>query len=346
MFASSVAVGESAFRDALDVRRGHLLQALRGSADPHLERLLRDVDAALSRLQDGTFGICEACHEPIEADRLLRDPLVRLCSDHPGEAESKRLERDLALARVVQRRLLPSPATVISGWRFHYRYAAAGEVGGDYLDVITGRNGATLLLLGDFAGKGVAASMLAAHLHATFRSLAPMSDDTGELLSRANDLFAESAPGSLYATLLAAELWPDGTANLFNAGHCPPLVRRRSSVEPLAVANNLPLGMFPSSRYTATRVSIGRDETMLLYTDGACDAENVSEIEFGQERLAFAMGAAASASPYEVVETCFDHLLRFESGTPAHDDVTLVSFAPDAGLGAAYCLPGSPADNQ
>lgn len=326
----TVCIGDAYFRAQLEARRRHLLHAGADSshARAHLRWLLDEVDAALARLREGTFAVCDTCLEPIEVDRLVQDPLVRSCSDHPATAESDRLARDLALARAIQRRLLPPPRPVIDGWAFYYRYAAAGDVGGDYIDVIerTG-GGETLVLLGDVAGKGVAASMLVSHLHATFRSLAPHCGDAGELLARANDLFSASAAGAAYATVLVAVLGTDRSMSLYSAGHWPPLVRRGRTVEAVRLDGGLPLGMFSSSQYTPTRVSLDADETLLFFTDGASEACDSAGQEFGRDRLATMMASAPSATPVDIVETCFDALRRFGDGLPAHDDVTLASIA-------------------
>jgi phosphoserine phosphatase RsbU/P len=326
----TVCIGDAYFRAQLEARRRHLLRAAADSrhARAHLCWLLDEVDAALARLREGTFGICDTCLEPIEVDRLVQDPLVRLCSDHLATAESDRLARDLALARAIQQRLLPPPQPVIDGWTFYYRYAAAGDVGGDYVDVIdrTG-SGETLVLLGDVAGKGVAASMLVSHLHATFRSLAPHCGEAGELLARANDLFSVSTAGAAYATVLVAALGADRSMSLYSAGHWPPLVRRGRRVEAVRLDGGLPLGMFASSQYTPTRVSLDDDETLLFFTDGASEARDSAGQEFGRDRLATVMASAPSATPIDIVETCFDELRRFGNGLPAHDDLTLASIA-------------------
>ena len=65
---------------------------------PDLTHLLQEVDTALARVAAGTYGRCETCHDPIERDRLLADPLVRFCLDHLPAAEQRALERDLLLA--------------------------------------------------------------------------------------------------------------------------------------------------------------------------------------------------------------------------------------------------------
>src|SRR5512143_3542165 len=69
--------------------------------------LLNEIDLALGRLEAGTYGLCEACGDPIEPEGLRRNPLVRLCIDHLTPSEARELEQDLDLAAHVQLELLP-----------------------------------------------------------------------------------------------------------------------------------------------------------------------------------------------------------------------------------------------
>ena len=96
-------------REQLRDRRRRLQHGLQHRNGPdHLQSLLEEVDGALARIEDGTYGICDACHDTIECDRLISDPLIRFCLDHLSGAERSALERDLELAAQVQRGLLPS----------------------------------------------------------------------------------------------------------------------------------------------------------------------------------------------------------------------------------------------
>ena len=82
-----------------------------------LAGLLRDVDSALERMDKGSYGLCETCHDPVEEDRLLADPLVRYCLDHLTPPQRDALQRDLDLASQLQRNLLPQVGLRAGGWR-------------------------------------------------------------------------------------------------------------------------------------------------------------------------------------------------------------------------------------
>ena len=202
------AVSDPYIREQLEKRRKELSAALAApvAAAPaaSLIELLGEVDSALHRMDDGTYGICTECHDSVEKDRLLADPLVRLCLDHLTSDEQRALERDLELASRVQRGLLPRTDLRHGDWRVHYQYKPAGMVSGDYCDLIPppAENGELVFLLGDVAGKGVAASLLMTHLHAMFRSLAGVGLTLDKLLEVANSVFCQSTIAGQYATLI------------------------------------------------------------------------------------------------------------------------------------------------
>src|SRR5882724_3519300 len=124
-------------RDQLLDRRQKLTSVLSHThANPHLTSLLDQVDAALERIDDGSFGICELCHDTIEADRLACDPLIRFCIDHLSRDERSELEQDLVLARSMQSGLLPPREQRFDSWEIAHHYQPLGAVSGDYCDVI------------------------------------------------------------------------------------------------------------------------------------------------------------------------------------------------------------------
>src|ERR1700722_7272930 len=195
-------------REQLEKRREEITLAI-SSATPEAPSApfvdaLSEVNSALQRMEDGTYGICPTCNDTVEKDRLLSDPLVRFCLDHLTSGEQRALERDMELAARIQRGLLPNENTRFNDWRIHYQYKPAGLVSGDYCDLILPANadGKLVFVFGDVAGKGVAASLLMTHLHAMFRSLSGLSLDPAGLLERANHVFCESTIAGQFATLI------------------------------------------------------------------------------------------------------------------------------------------------
>jgi len=291
----------------------------------HLARLLQEVDLALERIDKGSYGLCEACQEPIEKDRLLADPLVRLCIDHLTSEQQRALEQDLELASRIQATLLPKRNVTSHGWEVHYYYEPAGPVSGDYCDVMTSDDGGGGLyfLLGDVAGKGVAASLLMSHLHAIFRSLMALRLPVAQLAERANRVFCESTMATSFATLICGKAGPAGEVELCNAGHCHPILLRRGEVTALE-ATGLPLGMFSSGQYEVKRMEMAKGDSLLLYTDGLIEARNASQSEYSASRLQELAGKKEALAPQALAEACLEDLRVFLSGSAKTDDLTIM----------------------
>ncbi|MGC2311573.1 MAG: SpoIIE family protein phosphatase, partial [Candidatus Acidiferrales bacterium] len=238
-------ITETYLQSKLEDRRRRLQAAMATpAANTSIAALLTEVDAALERMREGTFGICEECHDTIEQERVIADPLVRLCLDHLNEEQRRALEQDLELASGVQRALLPPHDIAASGWKLHYCYEPAGIVSGDYCDVIPdGAAGDVFFALGDVSGKGVAASLLMTQLHGIFRSLVNSNLPLDQLVARVSRLFCESTTAGQYATLVCGRASASGAVELCNAGHLPVFLLRDGEVRSLE-AKGMPLGMF------------------------------------------------------------------------------------------------------
>jgi sigma-B regulation protein RsbU (phosphoserine phosphatase) len=307
----------------LELRRQRLLTATQADThDASLHQLLASVDAALSRLHDGSFGICESCHESIEADRLLCNPLLRFCLDHLSQDEQRALERDLSLAAGIQRALLPRPDWAVDGWQARYHYQPANLVSGDYCDLIES-NGSFLFLLGDVAGKGVAASMLMSHLHATFRTLAGQHLPLPELVTHANRLFCDSTTAGQFATMIVGAAWPDGKVEYVSAGHLPLLHVSSSAIASLE-ATGVPLGMFCTTSFPVRQLTLAPGDKLLLYTDGLTEVFNSAGDEFGIARVHSLAKRHLATSPEEMLSACLDEIRKFSSAAKQTDDLTLM----------------------
>lgn len=291
--------------------------------DVDVSRLLSEVDAALLRFDDGSYGLCEECHDPIEPERLIADPLIRLCLGDLTQKQLDDMQRDLELAAEIQKRLLPKPDLSSDYWQANYAYHPAGIVSGDYVDVIP-HDGELYFILGDVSGKGMAASILMSNLHAMFHALIPLGLELCELMSRANRLFAESTLANQYATLVAGKVNANGEVEMCNAGHLTPMiVGGEKSVE--LGSTGLPLGMFSDSSFVSSGVRLAPGETLLLFTDGVTEANDADGAEFGTERLRASINGSASGHPTELLQTCVDAVAAFRNGAARNDDLTMLA---------------------
>lgn len=313
-------------RSQLWERRQRLESAAVIQRTDQVTRLLQEVDAALERMDQGTYGLCAECRDPIEADRLLADPLVTFCLDHLSSAERRALEQDLDLASRLQGSLLPERNLRAGPWETSYFYEPAGAVSGDYCDLIApaGATDGLFFAVGDVSGKGVAAAMLMSQLHAVFRSLLWMQMPLVQAVEHANRLLCETTPATHYATLACGRAWPSGEVELCNAGHCPALVVGCEGTRTLE-AGGLPLGLFCNSEHSSSRLILRPGESLVLYSDGLTDAHNAEAEEYGSDRLCDMLAKCGSLTARELVRAAMEDWQDFTGGVSKTDDISLMA---------------------
>jgi sigma-B regulation protein RsbU (phosphoserine phosphatase) len=314
---------DSRIRDQLADRRSKLESVMASSPeDPQLKQLLNEVDAAIIRLDEDTYGRCTSCNEQIEPERLIANPTVQYCLGCLTPAQQQALEEDLELAIRIQVALLPPQDVGVAGWRTTYHYDGAGPVSGDYCDLLNfGEN--LYFALGDISGKGIAASMLMAHLHATFRALVTLELPLEELIKRVSRIFCESTLPTHFATLIIGKAGTNGDVNICNAGHCPPLLVRGSEIEAIN-ARGLPIGVFCDEHFPMSGVRLNPGDSLFLYTDGLLEATDRSSREYGIEKLSKIVSENHSLPPGQIISACLRDLTAFQSGEPRTDDLTMM----------------------
>ncbi len=241
----------------------------------------------------------------------------------PAPAVVSRTDLEVAEAGQLQRSLLPPSPFVLGGWSAAHRFVPAGLVSGDYIDLIP--NGERLyFMLGDVSGKGIAASMLTAQLHAMFRTLVPFELPLELLMTRASALVCASSLPAQYATLVGGYLDRDGRAVIANAGHPPPLVMMADGhVE--VPATGVPVGMFCHSQFGTTELVLDRSDTLLIYSDGLTEASNASGEEYGPDRVRGALVQTAHLDVGDLLDRLLEDQTRFLAGSSNADDLTLLA---------------------
>jgi len=315
-------------RDQLVVRRQKLEAAVARTQTANLVQLLEQVDRALERVDHGSYGVCEACAGAVEAERLLADPLTQLCLDCLKPEEQRALEQDLLLAARIQAGLLPKRDFSAAGWKVAYHYEPAGQVSGDYCDLV--EHGKDLyFMLGDVSGKGVAAAMLMSNLHAMFRVLIPSGLPLEQLVERANRLFCESTLPTQYATLVVGKADEFGNVEICNGGHPAPFHVRQDGVTAIQAAT-VPVGLFCDQKFASTRLHAAPGDSLVLYTDGISESEGPDGAQYGAASLQKLVAACQKLPSHELVDKCLREVLAFRAGSPRLDDQALMvlQFAP------------------
>jgi sigma-B regulation protein RsbU (phosphoserine phosphatase) len=314
----------SSIREQLNLRKEKLNDAVKhmpGKSD--FVNLLQQVDNALERLNKGSYGICEVCHDHVEEDRLFIDPLVTVCLGCLNEAQQHALESDLEFASKIQRNLLPKNHQSISGWEFSYHYSPAGPVSGDFTDIIPLNDDNVIFTLGDVSGKGISASLMMSHLHGLIHSLLSFGLPVNEIVEKANRLFNQSTLNTNYATMVAGKAFPDGTIELCVAGHNPPLLVRNGNVNGIA-ATGIPIGLFGETEYGLNKFKLNKGDTLLLYTDGLTES-TVNEIEYGEQRVIEQLAMSNGNAPRVFIEELMNNHKSWLKDSKPSDDVTVMA---------------------
>jgi len=189
------------------------------------------------------------------------------------------LELDMAAARDVQQFLIPEHLPQTPGLAVQSEYHPSREVGGDFFQVLPQpADGIVLIVVGDVAGKGLHAGMIATLIVGAIRTAATFTTDPLRILALLN----ERMQGRGLATCLALRIEQDGAATLANAGHLPPYLNGQE----LALEGALPLGMVRGADFPLLHFRLGEGDRLILMTDGIAEAQDGQGQLFGFERIA------------------------------------------------------------
>ncbi len=276
--------------------------------------------------------------DPAEAEAAGFRPCKR-CRPRTFEElrERHRMSEELKLAREIQARLQPA-APAIEGWEIAGTSTPCREMGGDYYDFIQRpQDGEIVLAVGDIAGKGAGAAVLMASLHAAVRIESQNGASVGEVMREINRYIYENSPADKFLTLFYARLDPiSGRLEYANAGHPPPLVARSSGeIVPLA-ESSLPIGIFPEVTFEQHSATLQLGDTLVLYTDGICEAMRESGEEFGESRLVESLRDPGDGSAIQLLERTQARVAAFLGSAAPMDDQTLVIVhrRPEAAIAA------------
>ena len=188
------------------------------------------------------------------------------------------LAQEMAAARNVQQYLIPEHLPETPGLTIASEYLPAREVGGDFFQVLPQADDSVLIVVGDVAGKGMEAGMLATLIVGSIRTAAEFTTDPARILSLLN----KRLQGRGLVTCLALRIEPDGAATLANAGHLPPYLNGRNWPS----RARCPSESLPATTSLSLHFQLAADDWLMLMTDGIVEAQKRNGQLFGFDRIA------------------------------------------------------------
>jgi serine phosphatase RsbU (regulator of sigma subunit) len=239
-------------------------------------------------------------------------------------AERRALDRELALAREIQMGMLRHRMLERPEVSFAARQLPAQLVGGDFYEFQADLT-RLWFVVGDVAGKGMAAALMMAMAQTLFRATAGLGRPIEEVMAHLNRDLGRDNDRAMFVTALGGCLdLGTGVLQLVNAGHNLPYhLRRDGSIEIVRAANGVALGVVEDASFPVTTYALEPGDALLAYTDGVCDAVSPSGANFGTSGLERHLDAVGQQDADAIVASVFDVVERFAEGAPQEDDITV-----------------------
>ena len=248
----------------------------------------------------------------IENARLYREAL-----------DKAKFEQELRVAAAIQQSLLP----VANREGLFFSTAAASmacrAVGGDFYDYVDLPTDQFGFIIGDVAGKGSPAALLAAAVLGMFSAEATYQTGAAPLMTRLNRGLFRRAIEARFLTSFYGMLAPDGSLTYCNAGHNAPLLVTKSGIRRLETGGVV-LGLFDTASYDEETLKLEPGDLIVLFSDGVTEAMNAEDEEFTDDRLIACANAHRGEAPQQVLDALLADVHAFCAGEAQSDDVTAV----------------------
>jgi sigma-B regulation protein RsbU (phosphoserine phosphatase) len=286
------------------------------------------------RVKDETLGYLE-----IKSNKKMPDEIVSLIRGiaifaaisiekfemHIQVLERERIERELQIAKNIQRSFLPDEKKIaLKGMDVACLNIPSSEVGGDYYDIVQLNENETIFTINDISGHGIPASLPMSIFSANFRYRIKKDNDMLTTINHLDNLLAETTDASQFVTSFTFCVNIEGRElKYFNCGHHPTFIFRKDQIIELT-EGEVPLGLFPDLPRTITKVNIKKNDLAILYTDGIIEAETPQGEQFYYDRLKRCMKTNKHLPAESIKEKLILELKEFVNADHFDDDVTFV----------------------
>jgi len=318
-------------------------------ADPRMERL-RDASLEIDSVMvaplvygDQNLGVLAVANSPMSmpfspSDFLIFQSIVEQSAFalynavvYSEASEKRRIDRDLDVARDIQRILLPNSAPAFEGFEIAGLNIPASRVSGDYYDYIPVDDERLGIAIADVSGKGVAASLIMAMCRSVLRSVASSSGSAAAVLQSLNRQLYPDIREDMFISMAYLIAHKSGNELvLARAGHDAPLLYRASDssvtkINPPGMALGIDSGSVFNRVTGDCKVRLEAGDCLILYTDGVTEALDANGLEFGMSKLTEAIQASAADGAPGVLNRVTADLKAFVGNYPQNDDITLIA---------------------
>jgi predicted ester cyclase len=248
----------------------------------------------------------------VDTAQLYKATLARAQTDH-----------ELRMAAQIQQALMPQALRKGDGYEVAASSRPCRAIGGDFIDYFSLADGGFAFVLGDVAGKGPAAALLAAVLLGVFTANAYRCGTPAMQMGEANEALVRRGIDARFATAVYAVLATDGRLTYCNGGHNPPLLVRDDGITRLGIGGMV-VGMLHDATFEEETIQLEKGDIVVAYSDGITEACDVAGEEFGEARLISFVHTHRELSPSALLHTLFEEVQHFSAGGVQGDDLTIL----------------------
>ena len=241
------------------------------------------------------------------------------------------IKGDLAVAGEIQQAILPGVFPPFPEFSAQMDLAAlmvpAKDVGGDFYDFFRTGDSQIGIVMADVSGKGIAAAIFMAVSRTLIRAIGSQGVTAEQCLEKANSLLCMESANNMFVTVFYGIYDVNtGLLRYCNGGHnAPCIIHADGRAERLSVTPNFIVGAIDGVKYQGGEITIGRGETLVLYTDGVTEAVNTALEEYGEGRMTAALEQLAGKNCKETIDGLLKDVNGFAAEAEQSDDITILA---------------------
>ena len=260
-------------------------------------------------------------------NKMVTDLKQHIEFEIKAKREEERIKRELDMARMIQRNLLPKILPTLPGFKIAQKYLPAYEVSGDYFDFIPVNKDCLGIIIADIMGKGVPAGLVMTEVRSAIHVFAKGETSPLKVLSMLNSYILPGITQPLFVTMFYCILnSKENMIKYVSAGHPPPVVVSNKGIK-LLETRGIPVGVLGDEfqeMVEEKEEKIEKGDLIVLYTDGITEARNNSNELFGRERLIEILKKNYEENPEKIVDIITNSINKWMGGKHQSDDIALV----------------------